>query len=131
MNNLQRKKASDRIISIALALLSLLFIAPILIVLMNSFKSKLFISSEPFRFPNTETFTGRANYIEGAKKINFFKAFWLLALHYDLQRPRCCLYHEHARVVPHPGKVSFYPNHLLPPRLLNDRSLPNGDVHDE
>ena len=75
MNNLQRKKASDRIISIVLAVLSLLFIAPILIVLMNSFKSKLFISSEPFRFPNAETFTGQANYIEGAKKINFFKAF--------------------------------------------------------
>ncbi|MFA5699097.1 MAG: carbohydrate ABC transporter permease [Sphaerochaeta sp.] len=75
MSNLQRKNTRDRLISIALALLSLLFIAPILIVLMNSFKSKLFISSEPFRFPNTETFTGRANYIEGAKKINFFKAF--------------------------------------------------------
>lgn len=63
------------IISIGLAVLALLFIAPILIVLMNSFKSKLFISSEPFTFPNSETFTGRANYIEGAKKINFFKAF--------------------------------------------------------
>ncbi|NLZ77007.1 MAG: carbohydrate ABC transporter permease [Spirochaetales bacterium] len=62
-------------ISILLALLAILFVAPILIVFMNSFKSKLFISSEPFAFPTAETFTGYANYVEGAKKINFFKAF--------------------------------------------------------
>lgn len=62
-------------ISILLAILAILFVAPIIIVFMNSFKSKLFISSEPFTFPTSETFTGYANYVEGARKINFFKAF--------------------------------------------------------
>jgi len=62
-------------ISILLAILAILFVAPIIIVFMNSFKSKLFISSEPFAFPTSETFTGYANYVEGARKINFFKAF--------------------------------------------------------
>ncbi len=58
-----------------LVILALIFITPMLIVLMNSFKSKFFISSEPFKFPNADTFTGRENYIEGARKIRFFSAF--------------------------------------------------------
>jgi raffinose/stachyose/melibiose transport system permease protein len=42
---------------------------------MNSFKSKLFISNEPFSFPNPETYAGGENYITGAAKIEFFDAF--------------------------------------------------------
>lgn len=71
----RRKRIANTIIFILLILLALVFIAPILIVLMNSFKSKFFISSEPFTFPNPDTFTGRENYIEGARKIKFFSAF--------------------------------------------------------
>ncbi|HZJ88751.1 MAG TPA: carbohydrate ABC transporter permease [Sphaerochaeta sp.] len=71
----RRKRIANTIIFILLILLALVFIAPILIVLMNSFKSKFFISSEPFTFPNADTFTGRENYIEGARKIKFFSAF--------------------------------------------------------
>lgn len=32
------------------------------IVFMNSFKSKLFINSTPFAFPNADSFVGLANY---------------------------------------------------------------------
>jgi raffinose/stachyose/melibiose transport system permease protein len=42
---------------------------------MNSFKSKLYISSSPFTFPTSETYSGRENYLEGVKKIGFFSAF--------------------------------------------------------
>ena len=75
----QVSKAQGAIIGIFLAILSLLFLAPIFIVLINSFKSKLYISSEPFKLPSAETFVGLSNYTDGAVKIGFFQSFgWSL-----------------------------------------------------
>ena len=44
---------------------------------MNSFKSKFFISSEPFKLPTSETFAGLANYIDGLAKTGFFSRLGL------------------------------------------------------
>jgi len=64
---------------IFLTAVSLLFIAPILLVLLNSFKGKLFILNDPFAFPNAESFTGFDNYTSGVADTNFFRAFgWSL-----------------------------------------------------
>lgn len=62
-----------------LTILALLFLAPIGIVVMNSFKGKLFISTEPFALPSNMTYVGVSNYLSGIEKIGFFKAFgWSL-----------------------------------------------------
>ncbi len=58
-----------------LILLSLLFLAPILLVLMNSFKGQFFITDAPFGLPNGDTFVGLINYLSGIEKIGFFSAF--------------------------------------------------------
>ncbi len=55
--------------------LAVLFIAPILIVLMNSLKGQFYISGEPFRLPTKETFVGLLNYRSGIEKIDFISAF--------------------------------------------------------
>ena len=60
---------------ILLIVLACVFIAPILLVLMNSFKGKLFLSNAPFAFPDGDSFVGFDNYTEGAEKIGFFGAF--------------------------------------------------------
>jgi len=58
---------------------SVIFLAPIIIVLINSFKSKFFISEEPFMLPDEQTFTGIENYINGIMKTGFPSAFgWSL-----------------------------------------------------
>jgi raffinose/stachyose/melibiose transport system permease protein len=75
MNMQTKEKRINYGLIIILSFLTILFISPILIVLMNSFKSKLFISNEPFSFPNPETYAGGENYITGAAKIEFFDAF--------------------------------------------------------
>ncbi|MEE0868486.1 MAG: carbohydrate ABC transporter permease [Ruminococcus sp.] len=62
---------------IILMIISIVFIAPILLVLMNSFKGKLFVSNEPFAFPNAESFVGLKNYTNGIEKIDFFSAFFV------------------------------------------------------
>jgi len=70
-----KNRMADTVLFVVLVLLALVFLAPILIVLMNSFKSKLFISNQPFTFPSGETFTGTENYSTGIMKIKFFQAF--------------------------------------------------------
>ncbi len=71
----KREKFSRTAVYFILILTATVFLAPIFIVLFNSFKSKLFITSEPFVFPNKETFAGLENYIGGLSKTGFFSAF--------------------------------------------------------
>ncbi|MDD6728445.1 MAG: carbohydrate ABC transporter permease [Eubacteriales bacterium] len=69
------KKRTNVIIVIILSVLAVLFMVPIFLVLVNSFKSKLYISAEPFAFPTAETFVGLENYINGLTTSGFFAAF--------------------------------------------------------
>ncbi len=71
----KRKKWTQEILFIFLVLLSIAFLAPIFIVLYNSFKGQFYISNDPFAFPNAQTFSGLKNYFNGVEKIRFFQAF--------------------------------------------------------
>lgn len=63
------------ILMFLLTLLSIVFLYPVFVVLMNSFKGKLYISDQPFSLVNGETFAGITNYISGVQKTGFLKAF--------------------------------------------------------
>ena len=69
------KKSTNVIITIILAILAVLFMVPMFLVLMNSFKSRLYISVEPFALPSSETFVGLENYINGLTSSGFLAAF--------------------------------------------------------
>ncbi len=69
------KKSTNVIITIILAVLAVLFMVPMILVLINSFKSKLYISAEPFALPSGETFVGLENYINGLTSSGFLVAF--------------------------------------------------------
>ncbi|MFW5646656.1 MAG: carbohydrate ABC transporter permease [Acetivibrio ethanolgignens] len=71
-----RKAKYGWLLTIIFAVLSILFLAPILIVFMNSFKGRLFISQAPFALPTAETFSGLTNYVEGIAKTGFVSAFF-------------------------------------------------------
>lgn len=71
----RKMKAKDIPFIIILTVMAAMFIAPILLVIMNSFKAKNYLGTEPFAFPNAQSFVGFDNYIEGAQKIGFFPAF--------------------------------------------------------
>lgn len=81
MRNDIKGNTSKKIIFVFLLLGALYVLFPIVIVLMNSFKGKLFISTAPFSLPSLggengdKTFAGLSNYINGIKKIKFFQAF--------------------------------------------------------
>ncbi|MBQ9623814.1 MAG: carbohydrate ABC transporter permease [Treponema sp.] len=70
-----RNRKTENTTSIFLILLSAAFLIPILLVLVNSFKSRLFISSNPFAIPRGEMFVGFTNYIAGLTSSGFFLAF--------------------------------------------------------
>jgi len=62
-----------------LVLLGIIFIYPVFVVLINSFKLKFSIASEPFLLPTSETFTGLENYTVGIQNTGFPSAFgWSL-----------------------------------------------------
>lgn len=68
-------KKSNIVIYILLVILAVIFLAPIFIILFNSFKGKLYISDAPFKVPTAETFVGVQNYIDGLSKTGFLSAF--------------------------------------------------------
>lgn len=59
-----------------LLLLSALFLFPIYLVIINSFKSKFNIVGTPFEFPNEDTFVGIENYINGIQSSGIVGAFF-------------------------------------------------------
>ena len=69
------KNLRDNVAFVFLLILAVLFLTPILIVLMNSFKGRFFISDTPFALPNTQTFVGISNYFSGLAKTGFINAF--------------------------------------------------------
>ena len=68
----EKKKVVDIVIYVVLTVLAVAFLVPIALVIMNSLKSKLYISTTPFVLPNEENFVGLKNYVEGLTKIHYF-----------------------------------------------------------
>ena len=69
------KRVGNNVIFFVLLALSVLFLVPIIIVVINSFKSRIYISSQPLKLPNAETFVALENYINGVTSSDFFSAF--------------------------------------------------------
>lgn len=69
------KRVGNNVIFFVLLALSVLFLVPIIIVIVNSFKSRIYISSQPLKLPNAETFVALENYINGVTSSDFFSAF--------------------------------------------------------
>lgn len=73
--NSVRKAKHGWVLTLIFSILSVIYVMPIVVVVMNSFKKKAYINRSPFSFPNAKTFTGLENYMNGIKKIDYFKAF--------------------------------------------------------
>lgn len=61
--------------TIFFTVLSLAWIFPIALVLINSFKNKVYIASDAFSLPNSKTFVGLSNYILGVQRTDLFASF--------------------------------------------------------
>lgn len=71
----KRKKLYTRITFAFLCALAALFLVPIALVFINSFKSRLYVSSAPFALPFGEMGVGFENYINGLSASGFLQSF--------------------------------------------------------
>lgn len=74
VQTMEVSKGTGIVMTVIFAVLALVFIFPIILVFINSFKSKLYISDQPFALPNSGTFVGLSNYIDGVAKTGLIKA---------------------------------------------------------
>lgn len=71
-----KTKKSRQVLSYALlTAAAFVFLSPILIIILNSFKGNFYISDAPFELPNKETFAGFDNFIKGFTQSDFMRSF--------------------------------------------------------
>lgn len=71
-----KTKKSRQVLSYALlTAAAFVFLSPILIIILNSFKGNFYISDAPFELPNMETFAGFDNFIKGFTQSDFMRSF--------------------------------------------------------
>lgn len=76
MRKIQKQKVPQSALeTLLLVLLAALTLVPLFLVVQNSFKSRFYISGDPFALPNKETFVALENYIGGLSAGGFFAAF--------------------------------------------------------
>ena len=76
MREKQKQKAPQSALeTLLLVLLAALTLVPLFLVVQNSFKSRFYISGDPFALPNKETFVALENYFSGLSAGGFFAAF--------------------------------------------------------
>ncbi len=71
-----KRSFGNTLLFLVLLIMSAVFLAPIFIVLINSFKTKFSISQTPFLLPDSETFSGIENYITGISDTGFLTSFF-------------------------------------------------------
>lgn len=75
----KKKERSNGILTVIFTIISIIYLMPIGLVVINSFKKKAYISRYPFKIPTEKMFVGLDNYINGIKKTGFVEAFgWTL-----------------------------------------------------
>lgn len=77
----KRKTKHGALLTTIFSIISVVYMFPILLVLMNSFKKKAYISRKPFAVPTGKMYVGLDNYFRGVKQANFFEgAKWSLVI---------------------------------------------------
>lgn len=74
LNARKNRHPGKTVLTVVFAVISVLWVMPIFIVLMNSFKSNAAINTATFALPNSETFVGFSNFINGMNFGNY--PFW-------------------------------------------------------
>ena len=75
----KKKCKHGTLLTVIFTIISVLYVYPIILVVLNSFKKKAYISKSPFALPTGKTFVGIENYIRGIEKTGLIAAFgWTL-----------------------------------------------------
>ena len=64
-NSLSARRHGKTVLTVMFTLLSIAYVFPVFMVVVNSFKLNTFVKTETFAMPNAETFAGWENFIKG------------------------------------------------------------------
>ena len=73
---MEKKTKFSGLLTLIFTLLSLVWVFPIVLIVINSFKKMVYINREPFKIPTDKMFVGIENYISGIEKTGFISAFF-------------------------------------------------------
>ena len=62
---IQGEKRTKMALTVAFTVIAIVYLLPIFLVLVNSFKSNAYVNTDTFALPNEESFVGMNNYIKG------------------------------------------------------------------
>lgn len=80
MNNLKEKHALNMAFTVVFAVLAVLYVYPVFMILINSFKVETAIStSTVFQLPTADTFAGAANFVAAVVSQGFLQSFFYSA----------------------------------------------------
>ena len=65
LTDFQKRRYGKALLTLLFTLISVVYVFPVLMVLVNSFKFNTFVKTDTFAFPNAETFAGWDNFIKG------------------------------------------------------------------
>ena len=63
--SLQKKNVGKNLLTVFFGVISILYVFPVFMVLLNSFKKNTFVKTETFSWPTAESFAGLDNFIKG------------------------------------------------------------------
>ena len=74
---IEKNRRTKTILTVVFSIISLIWIYPVFIILINSLKDNRSITtSDVFRLPTGESFAKFSNYIESVTQMGFLKSFW-------------------------------------------------------
>ena len=75
-NTLHKKKYGKTLLSVFFAIVCILYVLPVVMVAINSFKLNTFVKTDTFALPNEDSYAGWANFVKGMTFGNypFFKS---------------------------------------------------------
>lgn len=126
----KKQTVGMKILTILFSIVSVFYVAPVFIVLMNSFKSNAAISRAIFEFPNADSFQGFQSYMTGMFHGNY--PFWksiVWSFFITIGGVVLILFCTSMCVVLAAFKFSYMQNHLLFLHFLNGYSFPDGNVY--
>ena len=74
---IEKNRRNSTILTVVFSIISLVWIYPVFIILINSLKDNRSITtSDVFRLPTGESFAAFSNYVESVTQMGFLKSFW-------------------------------------------------------
>ena len=77
--SLSAERRRKTILSVVLAVICIIYVMPVFMVVLNSFKLNTYVKTETFALPTAESFAGWANYVKGMTFGNY--SFWKSAFY--------------------------------------------------